>query len=145
MMRAIEEMKFMKNKKAWIRIVEALIAIMIIMAGALYVVSKKPVKDISDEVYEKQRQILEVIANNESMRKQLIEDGNTELASEYVLKNLPSIWDFRLNICGVDEICTHQDTPNDKDIYTSEIIITSTLTSYPEEQTKKLIFFAWKR
>ena len=134
----------MKNKKAWIRIVEAIIAIMVIMAGILYINSKQPSKDISDDVYEKQRQILEIIANNESMRTEIILN-EAGLANGFILKNIPSSWGFATNICNVDQVCTPEETPNDRDIYTSEIIISSNLTDYPDKKTKKLMFFVWSK
>ncbi|MEK6872432.1 MAG: hypothetical protein AABW90_00285 [Nanoarchaeota archaeon] len=133
----------MKNKKAWVRIIEAIIGIMVIMAGILYINSKQPSKDISDDVYEKQRQILEIIANNEDMRTKII-GGETDSVKEYILKTIPSGWDFTINICEVDQIC-NQNTPNDRDIYTNEIIISSNLTDYPDKKTKKLMFFVWSR
>ena len=131
------------NKKAWIRIVEAILAIMIIMAGVLYINSKQPNKDISGDVYEKQRQILEIIANNESMRTKVI-GGETNSVKEYIMKNIPSTWNFTVNICEVDQIC-NQNTPNDRDIYISETIISSSLIDYPDKTSKKIMFFVWSK
>ncbi len=134
----------MKNKKAWIRIVEAFIGIMIIMVGVLAILSKQPLKsDISEEVYEKQRQILEIIANNNDMREEII-DGGTNLADAYILKNIPETWGFKTNICEVDQVCNF-DTPNDRDLYISETIISANLANYPNEKSKKLVFFVWRK
>lgn len=132
------------NEKGWIRIVEAIIGIMVIMAGILYINSRQPGKDISDDVYEKQRQILEIIANNENMRTEIIRN-ETGLVDAFILKNIPSSWDFATNICNVDQVCTPEETPDDRDIYTSEIIISSNLTDYPDKKTKKLMFFVWSK
>jgi len=135
----------MKNKKAWIRIVEAVIGIMIIFGGILFILAKQPVKiDISEEVYEKQRQILEAIANNESMRNEII-NGETESTSNFISKNIPSSWNFTISICKTDEICTSTDTPNDRDIYVSETVVSASLTDYPEKKSNKLVFFIWGR
>ena len=63
----------MKNKKGFIRIIEAIFAILVIMSAALILVSNSvQTSDISEEVHEKQRYILEVIANNEAMREQIL-------------------------------------------------------------------------
>ncbi len=137
----------MKNKKAWIRIVEALIGIMIIMSAVLFLVSKQTAKsDISEEVYEKQRQILEAISNNEEMRKQIIEEpeeDKTKLADAYILKNLPNTWASKTIICDIDKICAPEEIPTDRDIYVSETIISATLTNY--QKSSKLMFFIWRK
>ena len=137
-------MKNKMNKKAWIRVVEAVIGIMIIIGGILYLAPKQSDKaDISNEVYKKQREILEVIANEEKMRTEIIWN-KTDLADEFISKNIPSNWGFATNICNIDIVC-NENTPNDRDIYVSETIISSNLTDYPGERTRKLMFFVWRK
>jgi len=133
----------MMNKKGWIRIVEAVFAIMMIFGGAIFLLSGTVDKaDISGEVYETQRHILEIIANNEDMRKDII-DGRTGNINNYIEKNVPSSWGFTTNICNVDEIC-NENTPLEKDIYVSDTIISSSLSD-PLANTKKLRFFVWRK
>jgi len=138
------KMKNKTNKKAFIRILEAIIGILIIMAVVLIIASNKAKKsDISEEVHEKQRYILNVISNNESMRSEII-NGKTDSVNLFVSKNIPSSWAFTTNICGVEEVC-NQNTPNDKDIYVSETIISANLTDYPDSEISKLRFFIWRK
>jgi len=132
------------NKKAFIRIVEAMIAILIVLTAVLIIASNQFQKtDISEDVYETQRHILDVIANNEGMRNQII-NGQTTLADEFILKNIPNSWDFTTNICRVDEIC-NQGTKNDRDIFVSEVIISANLTNFPDLKSRKLRFFVWRK
>ena len=134
----------MKNKKAYIRIIESVIAIMIIMGVVLVILSNQVQKvDISEEVYEKQRYIIDVITNNESMRTEIV-GGRTETVNDFISKNLPNTWDFTTNICEVEEVC-NKNTPNDRDIYVSETIISSNLTDYPNARSRKLRFFIWRK
>ena len=50
-----------KDRKAWLRIIEAFLAILIIFGAVLVILSRQPEQaDISEGVYERQRQILEV-------------------------------------------------------------------------------------
>ena len=134
----------MKNKKAYIRIIESVIAIMIIMGVVLVILSNQVQKvDISEEVYEKQRYIIDVITNNESMRTEIV-GGRTETVNDFISKNLPNTWDFTTNICEVEEVC-NKNTPNDRDIYVSETIISSNLTDYPNARSRKLRFFVWRK
>jgi len=137
----------MKNKKAWIRITEAVISILIVLGAVLVITSNQVEKiDISDVVYEKQVNLLEIISKNESLRNEVIggeTGGETEKINEFILKNIPNTWSFTTNICEVDEIC-NDGTPNDRDVYVSETIISANLTDYPEAITRKLRFFVWR-
>jgi len=132
------------NNKAFIRIVEAVIAILIISAVVLIIASNNVQRvDISEEVYDKQRYILDVISNNESMRSEIIND-KTDSIDLFISKNIPSSWAFTTNLCGVEEVC-NQNTPNDRDLYVSETIISANLTDYPDTELKKLRFFIWRK
>ena len=64
----------MKNKKAWVRIVEATIASLIIIGFILVMMSRQQTKtpDIGDEIYEKQRSILDILSKNESLRNDIV-------------------------------------------------------------------------
>ncbi len=131
------------DKKAWIRILEAFLAILIIMGAVLVIINKESVKsDISDEVYQKQRQILDVISKNDSLREKIIIGENKEV-NDTIYVMLPKNWNFSTRICELNKIC-NADTPSDyeRDIYTTEIIITSNLTQY---SPKKLSFFVWSK
>jgi hypothetical protein len=128
------------NKKAWLRIVEAVIAILIIAGAVLYFTINQTKKtDISGIVFERQTKILEVISKNESLRNSVITENKTEVES-YISRVIPSSWNFSINICELDDICNRGATPNDRDIYVSERMITSTLINY---SPKKIRFFVW--
>tara|TARA_Y100000310_G_C20525170_1_gene735633 strand:- start:348 stop:740 length:393 start_codon:yes stop_codon:yes gene_type:complete len=129
------------NKKGFIRILEAVFAILLIMGAVLILLSNKAqTNDISDEVHEKQRYILDVIANNEQMRTQIIA-GDATLANEFIQKNIPNSWKFSTCITNIASVCNNADA-EDQDIYVSEAIISSSLTSYTT--SKKLRFFIWR-
>src|SRR3989344_8175558 len=64
-----------QDKKAWLRVVEAFISIMIIMGTVLVLMQKQNVKEMaqmtesrSTSVYEKQIQILDIISKNQGLR-----------------------------------------------------------------------------
>ena len=131
-----------KDIKAWMRIVEAFIAILIIMGVVLVVLSKQNLgANISESVYEKQRQVLNIISKNESLRAFVLA-GNVIEINKTILKMVPNSWDYAIEICELDSICNSAQTPNDKEIYTTEAVITSTLTQY---SPKKLRFFVWMK
>ena len=138
------------NKKGFIRILEAIFAIMLIMGAVLIIISNNlQTSDISEEAYEKQRYILEIISNNEAMRNEIIDYVKDSTSSkplpktdEFIKKTMPSSWKYSVCVTSVDKICS-PDVPNDKELYVSETIISSSLT---EEYSvaKKLRLFVWR-
>lgn len=56
------------NRKALIRILEAFLAVLIVMGGVLFIMARnQTVPDIGDDVYNKQRQILGIIVNDDDL------------------------------------------------------------------------------
>ena len=133
------------NKKGFIRILEAIFAIMLIMGAVLIIISNNlQTSDISEEAYEKQRYILEIISNNESMRNEIISpDGDLGKTNEFIKKTMPSSWKYSVCVTSVDQICSPGDVPNDKELYVSETIISSSLTE-KYSVAKKLRLFIWR-
>ena len=131
-----------KNKKAWLRIVEAFLAIIIFLAAVLTTMSKtKPLSFVNeDEVYAKQRQILDIIVKNDSLRESVLKN-NTQEIKNFISGVIPKNWDYAFNICELDKIC-YADTPNDKDVYSSETMVSSTMKEY---KPRKIKFFVWMK
>lgn len=130
------------GKKAWVRIVEATIASLIIIGFILVMMSRQQTTtpNISDEIYEKQRSILDVISKNESLRDAILMNDKTAVNSA-IEKRIPSSWGFTTNICELNMVCSG-DVPYDREVYATEIVISSTLTKY---DPKKLRFFVWMK
>ena len=131
-----------KDIKAWLRIVEAFIAILIVMGVVLVVLSNQGAgKDIGEDIYEKQRQVLNIISKNNGMRAYVLAGNNAEI-NNFISDMVPANWNYAIEICDLDSICNSVSTPNDKEIYTTEVVITSTLNDY---NPKKLRFFVWMK
>tara|TARA_Y100000034_G_C6903455_1_gene418571 strand:+ start:1758 stop:2183 length:426 start_codon:yes stop_codon:yes gene_type:complete len=136
-----------KETKAWIRILEVFIAILIVMGTVLIIMTRNaPRLDISDNVYEKQRQILKIVSKNDSLRAEIIDpsvSANNPVVNNAIDKMLPNPWSFATNICELDLVCSNPTSSQEtfeKDVYATEVIITSNLTEY---SPKKLRFFVW--
>ena len=130
------------DRKAWIRILEVFLAILLMLGAILIIMNRRPVEsDISDEVYEKQRQILEIISKNDSLRGKIIIGENTEV-NDAISQMLPQSWNFSTNICEINNVCNNPQGSEvfEKDVYSTEVLVTSTLTDY---SPKKLRFFVW--
>lgn len=134
----------MKNKKAWIRIAEASIAILIIMSVVLILIANRQPTNISEDVYEKQKQIINMIIENNTLRQDILNKYTVNVNKE-ISKMIPYNWGFSTNICDMDQICPNPRTINDyygKDVFIVERIVAATLTTHPDKP-KKLKFFVW--
>ena len=130
------------NKKGWLRILEVFLSILIIMGAILIVMSRTvPETHIGDDVYEKQRVILDIVSKNESLRKEIIV-GDTDGVNNFIYKMIPGTWDFATNACNLDEICSNPRPIYDKEVYVTEVVISSNLSYY---SPKKLRFFVWSK
>ena len=130
------------NRKALIRILEAFLAVLIVMGGILFIMARnQTVPDIGDDVYNKQRQILDIIVNDDDLRIDIINGDNLNV-NESISKLIPPIWAFSTNICGLDDICPNPLNIYDRDIYATEHVVSSTLDNYAP---KKLRFFVWMK
>jgi hypothetical protein len=130
------------NKKAWLRILEAVIAITLIVGTIIYIMSTNaPRKDISSSVYEKEKYILELISNNNTLRGDIISNKYYNVNST-VRSLIPATWDFDTKICTLEDICNKLDIPIEKDIYASEVVVASNETKY---DPKKLRLFIWMK
>tara|TARA_Y100000034_G_C6813965_1_gene366023 strand:- start:38 stop:457 length:420 start_codon:yes stop_codon:yes gene_type:complete len=131
-----------KDKKAWLRIVEAFLAIMIIAGTVLIItIRQKSEIDISGDVYEKQRQILEIISKNNDLRSDILLEENTNVDNT-IRRLISGEWDFSTNICNINLICPNPVSVNEKEVFATEVVVTSNLTKY---SPKKLRFFVWAK
>jgi len=138
----MEIRKIKTNRKAWLRILEAFLAVVIVLSAVLIImVKQKPKTDISEEVYETQRQVLDIISKNDSLRNNILMQDNTKINS--LISNLiPGNWNYSTNICNISLICPNPVQVYETEVYTTEIIVTSNLTKY---SPKKLRFFVWAK
>lgn len=131
---------FKMNKRGWLKVLEAVIAITLLIGVLLYMMSSSaPRKDISNVVYEKEKYILDTISKNDALRNDIVNNNNANV-NYTIEKMIPITWDFETRICELDSICQGVRRPLDKDVYSSEIIVTSNKTSY---NPKKIRLFVW--
>jgi len=143
------------NKKAWIRIVEATMGVLLV-ASVLFVMVARAPKSSENNIYETQRFILEQVSKNDSLRDIILqynEAGDPGVSPQIDITNqvkgvikglLPPYFGFDIRICKVEDVCGIRTMPTGtdrKDIYADEILITSTLDDY---KPKKLRLFIWE-
>jgi len=139
-----------ENRKGWIRIVEALVAIMLI-AGFLILIINNPekgVKDISSKVYMTENAILREIQLDNTYREYILGIGETSVEFEYFnvdLKNhitsrVPAYLNCTGKICDFDYDANCNINSLKKDIYVKGVMITADLNDY---NPKLLKIFCW--
>ncbi len=140
----------MKNKRGWIRILEATIAVMIV-AGVLLVVYSKhdlTTQSADDYVFNLQRKTLNDISSNDNFRTMVLSgtQGDFDSINSFVNDSIPQPpFNYSLRICDLGTPCkmdsdVFQDTLG-FDIYTEDVIIASNVATY---NPQKVRLFVWE-
>lgn len=137
------------NKRGWIKIVEAFIAILIIVGVALFLYGNKSPqnKDLSSEIYPIQRAILDEIQNNEEFRTMIVgindvpviwekfeENGLGEI-KEKIKEKTPTNLECVAKICKLGNVICDIEYIN-KEVYAQPIVISTNVTDYSPKQLK---------
>lgn len=133
-----------RSKKAWLRILEATIAIILIASVVMVIfLRQSSPQNIRDEIFNVENIILSEIAQNDELRQQVL-NSNEEEIRNFISQRIPSNLNFTLKICNIgDHICglpSLKNTYTNKEIYTQQVVITSTLQEY---DPKKIKLFVW--
>lgn len=139
----------MKNKKAWLRIVEAFMAILIVTSVILVMITRAPSTEKSEEVHKMQRAILRQVSLNESLRAEILtaEIGSEpEKTNAFINSTKPGYWDFIVKVCEIEDICGMENYKGepDKDVFAEEVLISSSIEPL-EFAPRKLKFFVWEK
>jgi hypothetical protein len=145
-----------ENKRGWIRILEATIAVMIV-AGVLVVSYGKQVRvgeDPADYFYSLQNQILMDISSRSDLRLLVLSDNETEI-DLFVGDRIPSAFGYYLRVCGLGDVydfCKIDEAAvvaeiKDKSVFVEEVVISADLGngSNAEYDPKKVRLFVWNR
>lgn len=138
------------NKKAWIKILEAFFAIMLILGVALILLdgTSATTSELDTEIHESELIALRDIQMNSTLRQKVLdatpplESDDSEFPSEVADRInyfLLSYLECTEKICEIDDSCS-LDNPPSEDVYALSIIITSTKTTYDPKQLK---IFCW--
>jgi hypothetical protein len=135
------------NKRGWIRIIEAFIAVLLI-AGVLLVVINKGYlsgEDVSEKVYKAQISVLREIELDSSLRGEIINvdmETNPEVPQNVLNRienRIPDYLTCASKLCKLDEVCALEEYI-EKDVYAQAVAITATIENYNPRQLK---LFCW--
>ncbi|MCF7910658.1 hypothetical protein K9L16_03230 [Candidatus Pacearchaeota archaeon] len=146
------------HKKGWLKIVEAFIAIMLVVGVSLILLDQGYFKkdDVSSRVYDSQLTILREVQSNVEFREQVLntsnenlpikwddfEENNLDVLKETIKSRIPNYLFCKAMICGIDSGCELEveEHPADKDLYAQTVGIAATTTTYNPRQLK---LFCW--
>lgn len=129
------------NKKGWIKIVEAFIAILLVAGVLLFVINQGYIgkRDISGRVYEAQIAILREIELDDSLRSEILNaesNGNVPQAVlDKVEQRKPDYLKCETKICELDVVC-ELETYIEKDVYAQSVAIAADRDNFDPKQVK---------
>lgn len=135
----------MVDKKGYIRTVEAIIAIVIILIVIFTLIPKKIEKSakVPSIVEASQNFILKEMTVNETIRECIVnntECENSTIFKSIIEKNVPAGYEVAYKICDTSNCVTN--TSIDKDVFVNDIFIASTL----ETQNPKIVrLWTWRK
>jgi hypothetical protein len=143
------------NKRGWIEIVEAFVAVLLVAGVLLFVLNKGALgkTDISNQVYTVQLSMLREIETNSTFRTEIVTPVDTLLPITWESSNFPADIKERIllrtpnylecigQICDISDKCTLTSSTK-KDVYAQEITISSTLDIL---KYRKMKLFCWTK
>ena len=129
-----------KNKRGWIRILEATIAILIIGSVLLVMYSRNIEKDdVSEYAFEIEKEVLADISLKPELRRAVLEENITVLR-DFASEKIPLAFEFEILVCDLGIPC-NMDHYVEKDVFVEESIISADLQGYGP---KKVRLFLWE-
>ncbi len=142
----------MKNKKGWIKILEAFISILIVISVILIVYNNKSSEneDLSSKINPIEMSILRDVQLDTNLREKILLINSSSLpvkweefdsyglseVKEKINAQVPSNLECVAKLCVLEEYICDLDTYSDKDIYAQSISITANSDIYSPKQLK---------
>jgi len=140
-----------KNKRGWIKIVEAFVTILLVAGVLLIVINQGYIgkTDISSQIYDVEISILREIQLNDTLRNEILSvtppievtEDNVSQTWNKITDRTPGYLDCKAKICEMEELCQLDEYP-EKDVYAESVAITTTLET-EEVKYRQLKLFCW--
>ncbi len=146
----------MKNKRGWIKIVEAFSAILLVWVILLTVLDQTNLKreDISSKVYDQEVRMLREVQLNGTLRDIILKldplpvySGNSNfppLLNTTLNNSAPSYLNCRSKICSINDECNllgNEIIPS-KEVYVQQVLIVADAYEF---SSRKLKLFCWEK
>ncbi len=144
-----------KNKRGWIRIVEAFLSVLLVAAVLVLVINQQNIQtsDISPAIYNYEIYMIRSIELNDALRSQVLNVSEALLPVTWNSTDFPDSVEDKLEdlvpnylLCGA-QICTTNSSCDfwqdiKSNIYTQRVFIASTYQNYNPRQLK---LFCWAK
>ena len=145
----------MKDKKGWIRIAEAFVAVLLIAGVLLVIIGEERLvsPNPDSDIYDSQLIILRSIQLEDSLRTSILEasvpvdsseGGLPQNVEDKIIALAPDYLECEAKICEITSDCD-LDTPPEKNIYVQKVIITVTETQEGDMTPRQLKLFCWMK
>ena len=140
------------EKKGYLRIVEAFIAIILIASVLIFLyVNNVQKPNYEESIYKLERAILEEISSNSSLRDAVLNgdykltnqgaENNRTLINNAINKYINNEFNFAFKICDLNEVCGAESFVN-KEVFSNQISVSSNLDIY---DPKIIRLFIWEK
>lgn len=146
---------FKKNKKAWIKIVEAFVAILLVMGVLLIIIDRGGFERKGiPEIYKKELSILREVQLNDTLRNEILRLEESVFPVEWkdfnsngledirnkIIEKKPDGLDCEAKVCILEDDCI-LNKDFEKDVYVQSVAIVANLEVYHPRQLK---LFCWE-
>jgi len=145
--------KILRGKKAWIRIVEAVIAVLLVASVFTFILVKQKQRETKEEINQLGRALVSEISNNNTLRTTILNmdlggEQNIKITSgeggkvyNFLLERIPDYLEFEARVCTIENAICGIDYI-EKELYVHEIIISSDLQTYAPRRLK---LYMWEK
>ena len=138
-----------RNKRGWLRILEATIAVLLVSGVMLFVYSRGIEENTGavDYIESLQKQILGDISLRSDLRGYVLSESGSYLVllEDYVSLRIPGAFGHKLRVCDLGDSCKLDSVmfseTLDKNVYVDEVIISADFGDY---SPKKVRLFVWE-
>jgi len=152
--------RFLSEKRAWLRILEAFIAIVLVAFVLVVFMFNKAEIRTGEEIRDLEKNILREAADNDNMRGILlginfgaeeyveISDNIAKEVKDFSEARVPKNYNFKLYVCKVESVCGMSDYPKDasgkpaNEVFAEEAFIGANLVGYAP---RKIKMFMWEK
>lgn len=142
-----------KNKRGWIKIIEAFVAILLIAGVLLLIINKEPISNtnISSNIYELEVSILQEIQMNNTLRNEILgvdllpvewedfESENLANVKNVIISKSMNYLNCEAKLCAINDSCLWNKEPG-TNVYVKSGMIGANLEEYGPRQLK---LFCW--
>ncbi len=133
-----------KNKRGWIRVLEVFFSILLLVAIMMIILNSQVVQRTKkgEEIYKEQALVLKIIQLNDSLRGDVLNDDVSAEINNTIGNTMPNYLECNATICELNEECTLNSLPEDKEIYVKSVAIFANNTDYAPKELK---LFCWEK